>query len=143
MRPPPVQGLPSRAEDPRRAGRPPSSTSRTSSPSDATSCQPLRVGGSILRPSLSAARPEVRPLGEQEGCGPSSRLAAMEDAESRGLDLRDYVRILRRRAALIVTAVAVVLGAALASSLLQTPVYAAKAELLLQPRQTESLFDPN
>lgn len=37
----------------------------------------------------------------------------------------------------------VVLLSALAASFLQTPVYQATAEVLLQPRSTESLFNPN
>lgn len=57
------------------------------------------------------------------------------------LELRDYLRLLRRRRGLIVLSAAVVLVAAMAASFLQTPVYSAKAEILLQPRSTESLFD--
>jgi tyrosine-protein kinase len=58
------------------------------------------------------------------------------------LELRDYLRVLRRRKGVIATCTLVVLGVALAFSLLQTPVYAGKAEILLQPRTTDSLFDP-
>lgn len=36
-----------------------------------------------------------------------------------------------------------VVGASLAASFLQTPVYRATAEVLLQPRTTESIFDPS
>lgn len=53
------------------------------------------------------------------------------------------MRVLRRRRSVIVVATLVVVAAALASSFLQTPVYEATAEVLLQPRSTESLFDPS
>lgn len=66
-------------------------------------------------------------------------LASDETSE---LHLRDYVAVLRRRARIIVLAVGVVVAAALLASFLQVPVYEAKAEILLQPRTTESLFDP-
>ena len=58
------------------------------------------------------------------------------------LELRDYLRVLRRRKGVIAICTLVVLGVALAFSLLQTPVYAGKAEILLQPRTTDSVFDP-
>ena len=58
------------------------------------------------------------------------------------LELRDYLRVLRRRKGVIAASTLVVLGVALAFSLLQTPVYAGKAEILLQPPTTDSLFDP-
>jgi succinoglycan biosynthesis transport protein ExoP len=59
------------------------------------------------------------------------------------LELGDYLRVLRRRKLVIALVVAVVVAAALVSSFLQKPVYRAKAEVLLQPRTTESLFDPS
>ena len=58
------------------------------------------------------------------------------------LELRDYLRVLRRRKWFVFVAVVVVAGAALASSLVQTPVYRATAEIILQGRSTESVFDP-
>ncbi len=57
-------------------------------------------------------------------------------------DLRDYLGVLRRRRGVIVVAVLVVVASALGTSFLQTPVYQAEAEVLLQPKATESLFDP-
>ncbi|MCA1682750.1 MAG: hypothetical protein LC685_01925, partial [Actinobacteria bacterium] len=57
-------------------------------------------------------------------------------------ELRDYLRILRRRKLPIVAVLVVVVAAGLASSFLQTPVYASSAEVLLQPRSNESPFDP-
>jgi len=62
--------------------------------------------------------------------------------ETSELELRDYLRVLRRRKAIVVATMVVVVAAALASSLSETRVYAAEASLLLQPRSTESLFDP-
>ena len=58
------------------------------------------------------------------------------------LELGDYLRILARRCWTVVVATLVVGGAAVVASLLQTPVYAATAEVLLQPRRSESLFNP-
>src|SRR5438477_2835015 len=58
-------------------------------------------------------------------------------------ELRDYIRVLRRRKWTVVLAVLAVVGAALAVSLIETPVYQGKAQLLLQPQSTESLFNPN
>ncbi len=59
------------------------------------------------------------------------------------LELRDYLRVLRRRKWIVAAVTLGVVGVALAVSVLQTPVYEGTAELLLQPRTTESLFDPN
>jgi len=59
------------------------------------------------------------------------------------VDLREYVRVLWRRKGVIVLAAAVVLIVSLASSFLQTPVYSASSEVLLQPRVGDTLFDPN
>ena len=59
------------------------------------------------------------------------------------LELRDYLRVLARRKWTLIVATLVVLGSAVAASLLQVPVYQGTAEVLLQPRSTESLFNPN
>jgi capsular exopolysaccharide synthesis family protein len=59
------------------------------------------------------------------------------------LGLRDYLQIVRRRRNLIVIIVLVVVVPTVVLSLLKTPVYAGRAELLLQARTSESLFDPN
>ena len=58
------------------------------------------------------------------------------------LGLRDFVRVLRRRRGLVALTVLVVVGVAVVASLLQTPVYAGRARVLLQSRNSESLFDP-
>lgn len=86
--------------------------------------------------------PTVRPYPIQEGgIEPLGCFAvAMEPDE---LELRDYLRVLRRRQWIVIVVTAVVVTVALAVSFLQTPVYEGTAELLLQPRSTESLFDPN
>lgn len=57
------------------------------------------------------------------------------------LELRDYVRVLRRRKWTVLSAVVLVVGSALAAAFMQTPIYEASAELLLQNRSMESLFD--
>ena len=59
------------------------------------------------------------------------------------LGLRDYLRILGGRKQLIVVVVLLVVVPAVVFSLLQTPQYEGRAELLLQPRSSETLFDPN
>ncbi|HEX2065021.1 MAG TPA: Wzz/FepE/Etk N-terminal domain-containing protein, partial [Acidimicrobiales bacterium] len=64
-------------------------------------------------------------------------------AKSTDLELGDYLRILRRRRGVVLLATVVVGAAAVVASLRQTPVYAATAEVLLQPRRSESLFNPN
>ena len=58
------------------------------------------------------------------------------------LELRDYLRVLSRRKWTVALATVLVLAAALATVLVQDPVYQGTAEVLLQPRTTESLFDP-
>src|SRR5438270_974538 len=59
------------------------------------------------------------------------------------LELRDYLRVFRRRKGTITLCALVVVAAALVASFLQTPVYEGTAEVLLQARSNESLFDPN
>src|SRR6266516_839406 len=66
---------------------------------------------------------------------PGSRIAfppMFGQAEGGDLELRDYLRVLSHRKRLIVLVVLAVLGGALISSLLQTPVYQATAEVLPQ-----------
>jgi non-specific protein-tyrosine kinase len=57
------------------------------------------------------------------------------------LALRDFLRVFRRRRGIIVLTLFVIVSVAVVASLLQNPVYAAEAKVLLQPRSTESLFD--
>ena len=59
------------------------------------------------------------------------------------LELRDYLRVLRRRKGTVLLAVLVVIGVALAVAEIQTPVYQAKAEILLQQGAGRTLFNPN
>lgn len=56
--------------------------------------------------------------------------------------LREYLSMLRRRRWMIAASIVAVVGAALTAALLQDPIYEAQAELLLQPRNAETLFDP-
>lgn len=67
----------------------------------------------------------------------------MADDPVEELELRDYLRVIRRRKWIIALVTLAVVGSAIAASLVQTPVYQGKAEVLLQPRSTESLFDPD
>lgn len=65
------------------------------------------------------------------------------DGSTNQAELRDYLMVIRHRRWTIAFAVAVVVGAALTAAFLQRPVYEGKAELLLQLRAAETLFDPN
>jgi polysaccharide biosynthesis transport protein len=60
-----------------------------------------------------------------------------------GSDLRDHLRVLRRRRWLIILAGVVVCGTAVGAAELQTPVYRATAKVLLQQSGTDALFNPN
>lgn len=60
-----------------------------------------------------------------------------------GPELRDYLAVLRRRKWSIVACAVVVVGAALVTSLLQTPVYLGTTKVLLQPVSTATLFNPS
>ncbi len=61
--------------------------------------------------------------------------------EASQLELRDYLQVLRRRRSVVAIAVLIVVASTMTASFLQTPVYQAEAEILLQPRSTESIFD--
>ena len=67
----------------------------------------------------------------------------MADDSVTELELRDYLRVIRRRKWIIALVTLVVVGSAIGASVIQTPVYQGKAEVLLQAKATESLFDPN
>ena len=62
-----------------------------------------------------------------------------ESAARRGV--RDYLRSFARRKQFITVVVLLVTVPAVVLSLLQTPVYSGEAEVLLQPRTSERLFD--
>ncbi|MBW3626294.1 MAG: polysaccharide biosynthesis tyrosine autokinase [Actinobacteria bacterium] len=68
-------------------------------------------------------------------------MAPLDDSEE--IELRDYLAVLRRRKWSVLVSVAVVVLAAVAVSLVQTPVYEASAEVLLQPRSSEEIFSPD
>src|SRR5688572_27140590 len=55
------------------------------------------------------------------------------------MDLRDYVRVLKRRKLTIALTTLVIVGAALALSFTQTPVYASTTKILVAPRLAEQL----
>lgn len=63
------------------------------------------------------------------------------ESSAQQVTLQDYLRVLRSHRGIIALSTLVVLAATLAASFLQTPVYQATAEILLQPRSNESLFD--
>ncbi len=67
-------------------------------------------------------------------------MASVEHGARMGL--RDYLRVLSRRKSTILVCALVFTVPALVVSLLTTPVYSAQAELLLQKRTSETLFDP-
>jgi polysaccharide biosynthesis transport protein len=67
----------------------------------------------------------------------------MEHGSTSELELRDYLRVLKRRKRIVLLTVGVVVGAALLTSYVQEPVYAAHSRLLIQPNQSESPFDPD
>ena len=58
-------------------------------------------------------------------------------------DLRDYLRVIQRRKGLIILSVLVVVVTTLAASYAQTKVYRGTAQILLEPKAQETLFDPN
>lgn len=57
-----------------------------------------------------------------------------------GAGLRQYLRVLRRRKLALISAVVLVMGAAVIASVLQTPIYAGAAEVLRQSTSTQSIF---
>ncbi len=67
----------------------------------------------------------------------------MEPEQGGELGLRDYLQVLRRRKGNIALAILLVTVPTVVLSLLQTPLYAGRSELLLLPRSSETLFDPN
>ncbi len=56
------------------------------------------------------------------------------------LELRDYLAVVRRRKTVVIVTVVAVVLIALAVSFLQTPVYQAETEVLLQSRESEQIF---
>jgi non-specific protein-tyrosine kinase len=59
------------------------------------------------------------------------------------LDLRDYVTIIRKRKLLIFAATVAVVAVVLTLTLMQTPIYRSSAEVLLQPRTSLQLLQPD
>lgn len=66
----------------------------------------------------------------------------MISEQEEGLGLQDYAQVLRRRKGTIALVVLLITLPTVVVSLLQTPVYAGRAEILLIPRTSETLFDP-
>ncbi len=67
----------------------------------------------------------------------------MTEPVERELGLRDYLQIVRRRKPIVLASVFVIAVPSLVIALLQTPLYAGTAEMLLRARNSESLFDPS
>ncbi|MCU1453599.1 MAG: hypothetical protein JWN46_1745 [Acidimicrobiales bacterium] len=66
----------------------------------------------------------------------------MPSNESNGeLDLRGYLSVIRRRTGIIAISVLVVAGASVAYSVLQTPVYRASVEVLLQTSPSQAIIN--
>lgn len=70
-------------------------------------------------------------------------MGAVREGVKTELEFRDYLRVMQRRKVIIVVAVLIVTVGAVVASLLQTPVYSSTAQVLLQARSTEFLFDPS
>lgn len=64
----------------------------------------------------------------------------MEPDESE-MTLRDYLRVIARRKGILVTAILFALVGSLAITLLQEPIYQAEAQLLVQPRSGDTVFE--
>jgi polysaccharide biosynthesis transport protein len=58
------------------------------------------------------------------------------------LELRDYLRVIRRRKWIMAVTMLVCIGAALTMALLAEPIYGSSAKVLLERRFVETLFDP-
>jgi capsular exopolysaccharide synthesis family protein len=71
--------------------------------------------------------------------GPGFDATPMTD-ESDVLELRDYLAVVRRHKVVVIATAALAVAFALAVSFLQTPVYQANAEVLLQSRDIEEAF---
>jgi len=63
----------------------------------------------------------------------------MPESSVASMDLRDYVRVLKRRKLTIALTAVAIVGGALALSFAQTPVYAATTKVLVAPRLAEEL----
>ncbi len=64
----------------------------------------------------------------------------MSEDGAQSFELRTYLEVVQRRKALIAVVAVGTAAVALVISLLQTPVYEAGADILVQPRPTESVF---
>lgn len=65
----------------------------------------------------------------------------MSEFTHRERSLRDYLRVLARRKLVVLVAVVATVGAALGLSALQNPVYEAEAQMLVNTRPTETVFN--
>src|SRR5690348_12051134 len=88
------------------------------------------VGGSVVRISRINYGPVVWPSA-----------AALWKLGNRNLELQDYVRVLRARWIIIAATTAIAILAALAYSLLTTPIYEASTRLFVSTSQGASVTD--
>src|SRR5687767_9979045 len=75
-----------------------------------------------------------------DGIRRAGSLAPIMD-EQREMTLRDYGRIVWRRKWIVAAAVTTALAGALALSFLQDPIYAAEAQMLVEPRSGNAVFE--
>jgi polysaccharide biosynthesis transport protein len=66
---------------------------------------------------------------------------AETEVSASGFDLRSYLSILRRRKWIVVVTVLVAVAASLVASFLQTPIYEAESQIVIQTRSTADPFD--
>jgi polysaccharide biosynthesis transport protein len=63
--------------------------------------------------------------------------------DSHELELKDYLRTLRRRRMTILVTFVLTIAAAVGYSLIQTPIYEATAKVLVKPAVSQQIFDPS
>ena len=66
----------------------------------------------------------------------------MTQEETSSLELRDYLRVLRRRKWIIAVTIVVCVGIALATTLNKQPEYTANGQVLIEQRLVDTLFVP-
>lgn len=83
--------------------------------------------------------PERSPWSDSAGQG-TGRIRQVHGDDAQSFELRTYLGVVQRRKTLIALVAVGTAGVALVASFLQTPVYEGNADILVQPRPTESVF---
>jgi succinoglycan biosynthesis transport protein ExoP len=83
--------------------------------------------------------PDRSPWSDNAGQG-SGRIRQVPGDDAQSFELRTYLGVVQRRKALIAVVAVGTAVVALVASFLQTPVYEGNADILVQPRPTESVF---